>query len=81
MAIVKLSLPQNFSSDQEWDWVVTSGTRSSIVIQGGGHKQSFSGNFTYVGDQAQGTVTSTSYYSGGKLVYKLSNASLDAATI
>lgn len=84
MAIVSVFSAFNFLKAQDWDWVVTENTATSLVIEdlGEDRKQTFSGTFAYDGaGNVSGTATGTSFYENGVRVYRVTNMDHDAAAL
>ncbi|MCE3272364.1 MAG: hypothetical protein K0S57_2761 [Ramlibacter sp.] len=83
MATIRVFTAFNMLQAQDWDWEVTEATATSLVIQdvGAGKKQTFTGEFTYVGPDVNGTATATAFYENGELVYRVTGMNHDAAAL
>ena len=82
MATIELYRAFDFRTAQDWEWTITEATQNRIGIEGAGVKQTFSGEFRYLGiDRVAGTVTGTSFFQNDVEVYRVSNAQLDAGRI
>lgn len=82
MATATLSQAFNFLSSQDWSWVVSSYSSTSLTIQSATYKQTFTGSFSYTnaGD-VSGTMTGTKFYINNALVYSVTGASANASTM
>jgi hypothetical protein len=71
MPTVTLSSAFDFSSAQDWNWVVTDLTSTGFVISDGIYRQSFTASFSFdpVTQNISGTATDTSFFVNGALVY------------
>jgi Ca2+-binding RTX toxin-like protein len=82
MAALTLSNSFSFLADQDWEWVVTNTTSTSLTISDGVHTQVFTGNFTYPSPGVvAGTVTGSTYRENGVLIYTLTGISKSAAQL
>lgn len=82
MATIELYRAFDFRTAQDWDWTITEAIQNRITIEGGGFKQTFSGDFRYLGiDRVAGTVDGTSFFQNNVEVYRVSDAQLDATSI
>jgi len=82
MATATLSQAFNFLSSQDWNWVVSSYSSTSLTIQSATYKQTYTGSFRYTnaGD-VSGTMTGTKFYINNALVYSVTGASASASTM
>lgn len=78
MATVTMYQPFNFLSAQDWTWEVATNTATTLVITDGIYKQTFSGSFTYSGENVYGTVNSTSFFISGSKVYAVTGMTAGA---
>ncbi len=79
MAKVTLSTSFNMLAPQDWAWVVNAATASFLSLTDGLHTQTFTGSFTYgANGVVSGTVSSTSYYVNGQLVYTVTGMTAGA---
>lgn len=78
MATVTMYQPFNFLSAQDWAWEAISSTATTLVITDGIYKQTFSGSFTYSGQNVYGTVNSTSFFISGSKVYAVTGMTAGA---
>jgi hypothetical protein len=79
MANLTLYQSFDFLSAQDWFWVVTGATASSVTITDGIHHQTFGGSFTYDNyNNVYGIATSSSFYINSSLVYSATGMSSDA---
>ena len=82
MATIQLYRAFDFRTAQDWDWTITEAIQNRITIEGSGFKQTFSGDFRYLGiDRVAGTVDGTSFFQNNVEVYRVSGAQLDAGRI
>ena len=83
MSTLTLSSNYDMSSTYEWGWVVAGTTSSQVTIvdnrNSNLHKEEFYGLFKYdSAGNVSGTITSTSYYANGSLVFTCTGTDADA---
>ena len=83
MATVRVHSSFSFLQAQDWDWDVVTATPTRLVILSldGSRSQSFSGSFTYVGEDVFGTVTGTSLSVNGSKVYTVTGMNHSASQL
>lgn len=79
MATVTLSQSFDFLSDQDWVWVVSAYSSTSLIITSGLYTQEFGGSFTYdYYGNVYGTVISSSFLINNSSVYTATGMSASA---
>lgn len=79
MANVVLSQAFDFRTPQDWTWILRETSFTRAAIANTTSRQVFEGAFTLAPEGSlNGTVTSSSFYSGGELVYSITGLAHDA---
>ena len=82
MATVQLFKAFDFSSNQEWDWELSSATGTSITIVNATHKQTFAGSFSFdAAGTPSGTLAATSFFLNNEEIYRVTDMAHDATRI
>lgn len=81
MAIAQLLNPNDMSSTEAWNVVVSAASAASVTLTGPVYSANFTGNFNISGQSITGTATSATQLKNGVAQILFSNVSIDAVTL